>query len=128
MYAIAHFTEIELIAWDNLSRKQHEWDNTVNYFTKLYEDRLAFQNNEAGEKPFKSAVRLKETSLPSSVLSNYSILDSTSVAQNFREAAFITYNKALENRVAVLQGFIVGNEFCLANGLHDGCTVDKSVV
>ena len=64
---------------------------------------MAFQNREAGEKPFEIAARLKETSLPSSVRSNSIITNSTSVAQTKREADFIAYTKALDNRVTVIQ-------------------------
>ena len=59
MYARAHFTEIELVAWENSSSQQQKWYNTVHSFTKLYGDRLAFQKREAGEKPFDSAACLK---------------------------------------------------------------------
>ena len=90
MYASAHFTEIELVAWENSSSQQHEWDNTLQYFTKLYGDRLDFQKREIGKKTFDSAARLKETSLPSYVRSNSSISGSTSVAQTECEAVFIT--------------------------------------
>ena len=57
----------------------------------------------AGEKPFESTARIKETSLPSSVRSNYSISDNTYVAQTEHKADFIAYVKALENRVIFLQ-------------------------
>ena len=53
MYASSHFTEIELVTWENSTSNEQKWAPTVQYFTKLYSDRLAFQNRDAGEKLLK---------------------------------------------------------------------------
>ena len=51
MYASSHFIEIESVAWDNSTSNKQKRAPTVQYFTKLYSDRIAFQNRDAGEKP-----------------------------------------------------------------------------
>ena len=114
MYASAHFTKIELVALENLSIQQHEWNNIINYCKKLYGNRLAFKNREVGEKRFKISARLKETTLPSSIRSKSSMANSTSVRKTEREADFIAYTKVMENCMTVLQ---------MDAGKADGLTV-----
>jgi hypothetical protein len=48
MYASSHFTETELVTWENQRATAQKWTPTVKYFTKLYADRLAFQTETQG--------------------------------------------------------------------------------
>ena len=77
MYASSHFTEIELVAWENQVSAAQVWSPTIQYFTKIYADRLAFQNRYTGEKPYNSATRVKTTTLPSSHSSTNSLHDAS---------------------------------------------------
>ena len=66
MYASSHFIEIESVAWDNSTSNKQKRAPTVQYFTKLYSNRLAFQKRDAGEKPYESAACIQTTMLPAS--------------------------------------------------------------
>ena len=69
MYASSHFIEIESVAWDNSTSNKQKRAPTVQYFTKLYSDCIAFQNRDAGEKPYESSAQIETTTLPASRIS-----------------------------------------------------------
>ena len=77
MYSRSQFMEIELTAWENQGSADQAWTPTVHYFTKTYADRLAFQNRDAGEKPYKSVAQVKTTTLFSSRGSTNSLTDAS---------------------------------------------------
>ena len=51
IYARYHFMVIELVAWENQGSSAQVWAPTIQYFKKIYANRLDFQNRDVGEKP-----------------------------------------------------------------------------